>query len=129
MIISVSLSFDLSGSCILFWLPSCFEDYFFLFVCFLFCFALFFLVFLMLWILVNVNKAKTLNKILALVWIFVTVCKIEFTLWKTLITFTCSFTCPPLPFSLKHMLWHVFTHEISNWNKYFSPNVSLKHLN
>ena len=31
---------------------------------------------------------------------------------------------PPLFFSLKHIAYHAFTHEILNRNKYFSNNVS-----
>ena len=61
-----------------------------------------FALFLMLWMLVTLNKAKfslqkrlkTFRKIPALIWILVTVCKIEFTSWKTSILFKCSFSCP-----------------------------------
>ena len=48
----------------------------------------------------------------------VTVYKVEFRSWKTLTAFTYSLLClrllPPLSFSLKHMVCHTSTPEISN---------------
>ena len=97
---------------------------------------LFFVLFWMLWMLVTVNNAlfslwKTLitfSKIPTLGWMLVILCKMKFASRKILITFTCSLIyarlLPPLLFSLKHMACHVFTHEISNCNKYFLRNVS-----
>ena len=68
----------------------------------------------------------TQNLVLSLAWMLVTVYKIEFTSRKSLITFTCSLLYTRiriLLFSLKHMACHVFTHEISDWNKHLSHNV------
>ena len=94
---------------------------------------LFFVFFRMLWMLIIVKKAKlSLRKTMiafGLSWPWSAPCKRLSLPRKKNITLICLVVCLLSPlFSLKDIACHVFTHEVSNWNKHFSCNVtSLSH--
>ena len=80
---------------------------------------LFFVLFWMLSMLVTVNKAKFSLQKTVIAFSKFPLYKTEFKSWKTIY----ARLLPPLLFSLKYMACHVFKHEISDWNKYFSYSL------